>query len=95
MNDEWFPNPALGKKKLLGLAIENQSTNIIAVSCKCYSPIKADGNTVAKSKGVNVNRNRFTEECYKRCIKESIVQRELTLALRQLKSTAQTELINL
>jgi hypothetical protein len=85
---EWFPNPAFGKedeKKLLGLAIENQGTNIIAVSCKYYCLIKADEKTVAKSKGVNVNRNNFTEECYKRCIKESIVQKGINVGFKTIK----------
>jgi hypothetical protein len=75
---EWFPNPALGKeeeKKLFGLPIKNKGTNIIVVSCKSNCQIKADGKTLAKSKYVNINLNRFTEVCYKCCIKETIVQK--------------------
>jgi hypothetical protein len=95
---EWFPNPALGKeeeKKLLGLTAENQNTNIIAVSCKCYCLIKADGKTVAMFKGINVNLNRFTEECRNAALKKTLWKWKLKLALRQLKSTAQIELTNL
>jgi hypothetical protein len=84
----WFPNPALGKedeKKLLGLAMENQGTNIIAGSCKCYCLIKGNEKTIAKSKDVNVNWKRFTEECYKRCIKESIVQKGINVCFKTIK----------
>jgi hypothetical protein len=84
----WFPNPTLEKedeKKLLGLAIENQGTNIIVVSCKCYCLTKVDGKIVAKSKGINVDRNMFTEECYKHCIKESIVQKGINIVLKKIK----------
>jgi hypothetical protein len=47
--------------------------------------IKGDGKTIVKSKSVNVNRNRFTEECYRRCIKDSVVQKGINVDFMTIK----------
>jgi hypothetical protein len=85
---EWFPNTALEKedeKKLLVQAIKNQGTNIITTSCKYYCLIKDDKKTITKFKGVYVNGNIFTEEWYKRYIKESIVQKGINVGFKTIK----------
>ena len=54
------------KKKLLGLAIENEGHNMIALSPKCYTSWNNDGKQLSlKNKGVNPNKNKhITYESY-------------------------------
>jgi hypothetical protein len=55
----WFPNPELGfadEKKLLGLAVEKEGNEMIAVSAKCYylhayNKKKDDYENITKAKG--------------------------------------------
>jgi hypothetical protein len=62
---EWFPDPTKGledKKKLLGLCIEKEAENCIALAPKCYTLFDGDIEEVTKTysmkvKGVSQKKN--------------------------------------
>jgi hypothetical protein len=61
------------EKKLLGLAIEKESENMIALSPKCYIPFDDEEmNNLFKVKGVNKGINPFTVEDYKQALSRPI-----------------------
>jgi hypothetical protein len=62
---EWLPNPSkdvYDEKKLLGLAIENQDENCIALAPKCYCLFPHKG--ITKMKGVKKSQNKMQHENY-------------------------------
>jgi hypothetical protein len=64
---EWFPDPAKGKedeKKLGGVAVENEGSEMYAVAPKNYTIIKP-GKPILKNKGVSLNKNKhITPQSY-------------------------------
>ena len=71
---EWFPNPDKGvkdEKKLLGLAIEKEGENMIALSPKCYTTFNGEKTITTKMKGCSKKRNNFSKDEYKECINNS------------------------
>ena len=60
-------------KKLLGLAIEKQGENMIALCPKCYTCWSDDVNPTLKCKGVSLKQNRgINKECYEDVLKLGI-----------------------
>ena len=84
---EWFPKPnsdpilkIKDEKKLLGLAIENQGVNMIALAPKCYTIDKVRSITV-KSKRINKDQNSLRFENYQDAISTVIPGRNINLKL--------------
>jgi hypothetical protein len=66
------------EKKLLGLTIENESENLIALSPKCYTPFDDDEmNMFFKVKGINKGINPFTVNDYKQALIHPIQGRNI------------------
>ena len=71
---EWFPNPNKGiidEKKILGLAIEKEGENMIALSPKCYTTFNGEQTITTKIKGCSKKRNKFTKNDYIKCIESN------------------------
>ena len=65
---EWFPNPnkdIFDEKKLLGVAIEKEGENCVALTCKCYTIWNNNGDTKSlKLKGVSLKKNAIVSKDY-------------------------------
>ena len=78
---EWFPNPdkdifdsdperaellrLQDEKKLLGVAIEKEGENCVALTCKCYTIWNNDGSTKSlKLKGISLKKNNVQATDY-------------------------------
>lgn len=73
---EWFPNPDKGvkdEKKLLGLAIEKEGENMIALSPKCYTTFNGEQTITTKMKGCSKKRNSFTKDSYADCVNDGTI----------------------
>jgi hypothetical protein len=98
---EWFPNPDKGiedMKKLLGLAIENQDENCVALAPKCYclfpkvaeELLKKDGIEtddpkllcVTKMKGVKKSLNQMAAQDYQSAIVKPIIGKNINLQMK-------------
>jgi hypothetical protein len=73
---EWLPDPTkdvYDEKKLLGLAIENEDENCIALAPKCYCLF--GHKTIYKTKGVCKEGNKFDGDKYKQVLNGETVIR--------------------
>jgi hypothetical protein len=72
---KWLPDPTKGmkdEKKLLGLCVENEGFEMIALGPKCYT-YKTDKRNVMKVKGVSLKQNpHITPESYKQVLESKI-----------------------
>jgi hypothetical protein len=98
---DWFPDPKVdhttleGKKeekKLLGLTIENESDNMVALSPKCYIPFDGmvEGFYTAgkfKVKGVNKAINPFTERDYFEALQHPVRGKNIGFQVKDGKQT--------
>jgi hypothetical protein len=58
---EWMPDPSKGKydeKKLLGLAIEKEAENCIALAPKCYTIWNSNETISLRAKGISLKKNK-------------------------------------
>ena len=84
----WMPNPSkdgYDEKKILGLAIEKQGENCIALAPKCYTIWNNDGVTKSlKLKGVSLKKNKIVSGDYKQIIVNETVKsgRNISLQLK-------------
>jgi hypothetical protein len=84
---EWLPDPekdVYDEKKLLGLAIENQKENCVALAPKCYCLFndKKDKNFIYKMKGVKKSLNQFTADDYQEALKHPIIGNNINLQMK-------------
>ena len=83
---EWFPDPSkdiYDEKKILGLAIEKQGENCIALAPKCYTIWNNDGTTKSlKLKGVSLKKNRIVSADYKTALESTIQGKNINLQLK-------------
>ena len=83
---EWFPDPSkdiYDEKKILGLAIEKQGENCIALAPKCYTIWNNDGTTKSlKLKGVSLKKNRIVSADYKTALENTIQGKNINLQLK-------------
>jgi hypothetical protein len=71
--ENWFGSETLeSKKQLLGLAIERQDENCIALAPKCYTLFPH--NMVTKMKGVSKSKNKVTSSDYSVCLDGGVVK---------------------
>ena len=84
---DYFPNPEkdiYDEKKLLGLAIEKEGENCIALCSKCYSIWNNDGTTKSlKLKGVSLKKNKIVSSDYEKALKEPIKGKNINLQLNR------------
>jgi hypothetical protein len=102
---EWFPDPSKDvsdMKKLLGLAIENQDENCVALAPKCYclfpkvaeELLKKQGIItqdpkllcVTKMKGVKKSLNKLTAQDYQSAIVKPIIGKNINLQMKNRRS---------
>jgi hypothetical protein len=73
---EWLPDPSKDvhdEKKLLGLAIENQKENCVALAPKCYCLFNnEDKQEITKMKGVKKSLNKLKHEQYLEALTKQI-----------------------
>ena len=85
---EWMPDPTKGvyhEKKILGLAIEKEGENCIALAPKCYTIWNNSGQTKSlKLKGVSLKKNKIVSADYKKVIDEETIKagRNISLQLK-------------
>ena len=86
---EWFPKPnndrylaMKDEKKLLGLCIENQGENMIALSPKCYT-IDKPGQPTIKVKGINKKQNKIECDDYMKAITTKIDGKNISLQMNR------------
>ena len=87
---EWFPDPSkdvYDEKKLLGLAIEKEGENCIALAPKCYTIWNGsmdDGKVDTKSlklKGVSLKKNTIVSSDYRTSLTEPVPGKNINLQL--------------
>jgi hypothetical protein len=70
---KWFPDPTKGledEKKLLGLCVEKEGSEMIALGPKCYT-LKTEKQNILKVKGVTLKQNpQVSLESYKKVLNE-------------------------
>ena len=83
---EWFPDPSkdvYDEKKILGLAIEKEGENCIALAPKCYTIWNNDGTTKSlKLKGVSLKKNRIVSSDYKTALESTVQGKNINLQLK-------------
>ena len=83
---EWFPDPSkdvYDEKKILGLAIEKEGENCIALAPKCYTIWNNDGTTKSlKLKGVSLKKNRIVSADYKTALESTVQGKNINLQLK-------------
>ena len=83
---DWFPNPdkdVYDEKKILGLAIEKEGENCIALAPKCYTIWNNDGTTKSlKLKGVSLKKNKIVSADYKTALESTIQGKNINLQLK-------------
>jgi hypothetical protein len=80
---DWFPDPTKDisdMKKLLGLAIENQDENCVALAPKCYCLFPNQG--ITKMKGVKKSLNKLTSQDYQTSLTKPIVGKNINLQMK-------------
>jgi hypothetical protein len=80
---DWLPNPEkdiYDEKKLLGLAIENQDENCIALAPKCYCLFP--NQNITKMKGVKKSLNKMTTQDYQTAITKPIIGKNINLQMK-------------
>jgi hypothetical protein len=71
--ESWFGGDTLdSKKQLLGLAIERQDENCIALAPKCYTLFPH--NQVTKMKGVSKSKNKVVSKDYNTCLDGGVIK---------------------
>ena len=71
------------KKKLLGLAIEKEGENMIALAPKCYTIWNGENEIKAmKLKGVSLKKNKLTKEDYKTSLNNTTPGKNINLQLK-------------
>ena len=82
----YFPKPGAGiedEKKLLGLAIEKEGENMIALAPKCYTIFNDDEMIIAlKAKGINIKKNKLTKDNYITALNEVVKGININLQLK-------------
>lgn len=82
---KFMPNPNKGlddEKKILGLAIEKQGDNMIALAPKCYT-IWSDNKCISlKLKGVSLKKNNIKSEDYRNVIENNITVKGYNINLQ-------------
>ena len=82
----YFPKPGAGiedEKKLLGLAIEKEGENMIALAPKCYTIWNGENEIKAmKLKGVSLKKNKLTKEDYKTSLNNTTPGKNINLQLK-------------
>ena len=83
---EYFPNPdkdIFDEKKILGLAIEKEGENAVALCSKCYTIWNNDGTTKSlKLKGVSLKKNKIVSSDYQKALEEPIKGKNINLQLK-------------
>jgi hypothetical protein len=80
---EWLPDPekdVYDEKKLLGLAIENQDENCVALAPKCYCLFP--NKNITKMKGVKKTLNNLTSQDYQEALKKPIMGKNINLQMK-------------
>jgi hypothetical protein len=81
---EWFPDPTKGvhdEKKLLGLAIENQDENCVALAPKCYCLFP--NQNITRMKGVKKSLNKLTAQDYQSAMIQPIIGKNINLQMKK------------
>ena len=83
---EWFPDPnkdVFDEKKLLGLAIEKEGENCIALAPKCYTIFNNDNTTKSlKLKGVSLKKNKIVSSDYRKSMDAPIQGKNINLQFK-------------
>ena len=71
------------EKKILGLAIEKEGENCIALCSKCYTIWNNDGTTKSlKLKGVSLKKNKIVSSDYEKALEAPIKGKNINLQLK-------------
>ncbi len=84
---KWLPDPSKGindEKKILGLAVEKQGDNCIALSPKCYTIWdNEDNKTISlKLKGVSLKKNKIISQDYYNILENQTIKQGVNINLQ-------------